>query len=61
MDIKSVIRDYSLIEITLLMSNILKHANYLNAILKSLKTRGLTEVPGQNIAEVWCTPCKQLD
>ena len=35
-----------------LMSNILKHANYLNAVLKSLKTRCLTEVPRQQIAEV---------
>ena len=26
-------------EITLLMSNLLKHAKYLNAVLKSLKTR----------------------
>ena len=30
------------LEITLLMSNLLKQANYLNAVLKSLKTRGLT-------------------
>ena len=37
-DIKSVITDFYL-EITLLMSNLLKHANYLNAVLKSLKTR----------------------
>ena len=36
-DIKSVIRDYLLR--TLLMSNLLKHANYLNAVLKSLKTQ----------------------
>ena len=27
------------LEITLLMSNLLKHANYLNAVLKSMKTR----------------------
>ena len=26
------------LEITLLMSKVLKHANYLNAVLKSLKT-----------------------
>ena len=38
-DIKSVIRDYSL-------------TNYLNAVLKSLRTRGLTYVPRQQIAEV---------
>ena len=56
MDIKSVIRDYTHIEITLLMSNLLKHANYLNAVLKSLKNRGLTKVPRQQIAEVCCTP-----
>ena len=30
------------------MSNPLKHANYLNAILQSLKTRGLTKVLGKN-------------
>ena len=29
----------------LLMSNLLKHTNYLNAVLKSLITRGLTQVP----------------
>ena len=38
------------LEITLLMSNLLKHANYLNAVLKSLKNRGLTWVPRQQIA-----------
>ena len=39
------------LEIALLMSNLLKHANYLNAVLKSLKTRGLTQVPRQQIAD----------
>ena len=33
------------------MSNILKHANYLNAVVKSLKNGGLTKVPRQQIAE----------
>ena len=32
------------------MSNLLKHANYLNAVLKSLKTRGLTWVPRQKLS-----------
>ena len=40
------------LEITLLMSDLLKHTNYLNAVLKSLKTRGLTLVPTQQILEV---------
>ena len=40
------------LEITLLMSNLLKHANDLNAVLKSLKTRSLTQVPRQQIADV---------
>ena len=44
-DIKSVI---IYLEITLLMSNLLKHANYLNAVLKSLRP----DVPRQQIAEV---------
>ena len=35
MDIKSVIRDYLLRNYVV---NVLKHANYLNAVLKSLKT-----------------------
>ena len=38
MDIKSVISVIIYLEITLLMSNLSKHANYLNAVLKSLKT-----------------------
>ena len=49
MDIKSVITH---LEIAVLMSNILKHANYLNGVLKSLKARGLTWVPRQQITEV---------
>ena len=53
MDTKSVIRDYSDLEITLLMStNLLKHANCLNTELKSPKTRCLTRVPRPQIAEV---------
>ena len=36
----------------LLMSSLLKHANYVNAVLKSLKTRGLTQIPRQQVAEV---------
>ena len=40
------------LEITSLMSNLLKYANHCDAILKSLKTRGLTQVPRQHIAEV---------
>ena len=51
MDIKRVIRDYSLRN-HVVMSNLLKHANYLNAVLKSLKTRGLIQVPKQQISEV---------
>ena len=50
MNIKSVIRDY-LLRNSLLMSNLLKHANYLNAVLKFLKTPGLTELPRQQIAQ----------
>ena len=34
------------------MSNLSKHANDLNAVLKFPKTRHLTYVPGQQIAEV---------
>ena len=37
-------------EITLVMFNLLKHANYLNAVLKSLKTRGLNKFPREQIA-----------
>ena len=47
---KSVIRNC--LEITLLMSNLLKHGNYLNTVLKSPKSRCLTQVPKQQIAEV---------
>ena len=39
MDIKSVIRDNLLRNYVVIMSNLLKHANYLNTVLKSLKTR----------------------
>ena len=38
MDIKSAIRDYSLRNYVVNVSNLLKHANYLNAVLKALKT-----------------------
>ena len=41
MDIKSVIRDYSLRNYVVNV-RYLKYANYLNVVSKSLKTRGLT-------------------
>ena len=44
MYIKGVIRDCSL-RYYVVMSNVLKHVNYLNAVLKSPKAQGLTKVP----------------
>ena len=38
-DIKSVTRDYLLKNYVVNVYNLLKYANYLNAVLKSLKTR----------------------
>ena len=48
MDIKSVIRDYSLGNYVVNVYSF-KHANYLNPVMNSLKTH-FTQVPSQQIA-----------
>ena len=48
MDIKSVIRDYSLRNYVVNVQY-LKTCKLLNVVLKSLKTRGLTQIPRQHL------------